>query len=436
MSRITEHYTKIFDGYLKDRVERKVSEFRIRHASKRIMEVQNELLLSSLRYAIKNCEYYKKLNISVDNPADLRKFPFLTKNLIRENNDSIISKKKNSIRFKTSYTGGSTGEPLSFLLSNSFDGLFQKLLWIKYDYIDGDIILAMDGAQIPQQQLEKGLYLYNKSVSQLPYGGYGLSSLYLTKDNIGKYWEEIECLKPAFIRGYPAFIYSLAEYVISNNVNVNWQVKAIELTSETSFEYQRQKIIQAFKTKVYLQYGHTESCVFGYTFDDSYRYRIEPLYGYVEVIKNNGNHADIGEEGEIVVTSFYNKIMPFIRYKTGDRAIFGGCDQQGLILNCIMGRTQDYIINENNDKVLLTALIFAQHFNALAHIERWQIEQFVSGRVLLHIIKTINYNSHDELELIELFRKKAGVTVEFDYCDSIPLTLRGKSMMIIQHLSV
>ena len=402
--------------------------------SDNIYERQAKMLKRSLSYANKNCRYYQKLDIEVNSAKDITKYPFLTKKMVRENYQEMISYRAKHMIYHVAYTGGSTGEPLQFLNSNYLDGYFQEKLWRRNEYRNGDSILAMDGSTIPDTDIAQEIYWQEDPAKQLPYGGYVLSSLYLTQDNIKKYMDYICKLKPSFIRGYPSFIYTISKYILDNKIELGFVPKGIELTAESSFTYQHDIIRAAFGSRLFQQYGHTECCTFGYTFDDTMRYVIEPLYGYVEVIADDGRNAEIGETGEIVVTSLHNNVMPLIRYRTGDYALYGGQDKMGLLLNAIYGRTQDYLINSDSEKVLLTALIFAQHFSALGNIVQWQIEQYVPGEVVLHVIKGKQYGEKDEVEIAKLFLQKGKTKVHFDYVDNIPLTPRGKSKMIIQHI--
>ena len=126
--------------------------------------------------------------------------------------------------------------------------------------------------------------------------------------------------------------------------------------------------------------------------------------------------------------------MPFIRYRTGDKAVRGKTVDGKLHLKRIMGRTQDYIVNRNGDKVLLTALIFGQHFEALGKIVKWQIEQFDQGVVTMHIIRGNDYSDSDELQIGTIFDKVGNVDVIFDYVTEIDRTGRGKSPMLVQHI--
>lgn len=425
-------FKKFLDGKLKYRIINCIDRCIVRIPFSNSY-IQSILLTYNLKYATKHCRYYKNA-VDGKNKEELSSYPLLTKELIRSNFDDIVSNHKDIIPYSEAFTGGSTGDPLFLLKSNTLDGIFQNKLWKLYGYVEGDCILSMDGAQVPKEKLDNGDYLYFKSESSLPYGKYGLSSLYLTDENIEDYYEEIIKLKPRFIRGYPSFVYAIANYAKLAGRTFDFEIKGIELTSETAYEYQISTIEEMFNTNVFLQYGHTESCAFGYTFDSTRRYRIEPLYGFVEVIKDDGKEASVGEEGEIVVTSLHNAVMPLIRYKTGDRCVYGGRDKKGIIIERLLGRTQDFIVNSDGEKVLLTALIFAQHFDALGHITKWQIEQYEPGTIIAHIIRSESYTYNDEKEIAELFRNKGNVDTIFNYVDNIALTPRGKSKMLVQHI--
>lgn len=113
----------------------------------------------------------------------------------------------------------------------------------------------------------------------------------------------------------------------------------------------------------------------------------------------------------------------------------GGIDERYCYLNSVLGRTQDYIISHKGEKVLLTALIFGQHFKALGNIRRWQIEQFTPGKIIIHIVKDYSYTIDDENEIRNLFSELGNVDIQFDYAKDIRLTSGGKSLMINQHIT-
>ncbi len=388
-------------------------------------------LESFLDYALHHCRYYRELDADSRN---LRSFPILTKDIIRNRYDDLISDEKDRIPYRESYTGGSTGEPLHFINQMDLDPIYQVVLWQKMGYRPGDIILSMDGTKIPDDVRAQNIFWGKKNKRNLPYGGYFISSLYLNDENIPLYVKYINELKPAFIRAYPIFIYTVAKYMKDNNIPVTYRVKGIQLTSESSFPYQHDLIESVFGTTVYMQYGHTECCAFAYTYDKSRKYLTAPLYGFMEILDEKGEHVKMGETGEIVVTSYFNRVMPLIRYKTGDRGEFGGYKGNSMIINRIDGRTQDYIIDGNGRKVMITALIMAQHCAALGHIRKWQIEQTEKGMITMHIIKGLDYTEESERELSHLIYENSGITVSFDYVDTLPVTERGKSKLVIRHI--
>jgi phenylacetate-CoA ligase len=214
---------------------------------------------------------------------------------------------------------------------------------------------------------------------------------------------------------------------------LGFAVKGIQLTAENAHAEQIAAIKTAFATKVFFQYGHSEASVFGYTSDESCEYSCSPLYGLVEVLREDGLAARKGEVGEIVVTGFYNFALPFVRYRTGDLAVFGG-DADGIVrLKRIVGRTQDYVLTRGGERVALTALVFGQHYHAFQHIRKWQIQQDTVDQIAIRIVKAKGYSSADEDEIRSKFQSLCGVETKFEYVDEIALTARGKFRFMIQN---
>lgn len=396
---------------------------------------QEKVLNRTLMYAVNHCNYYKNMAL---NKKDLciSDFPLVDRHIITEFFDDFCSDMKDWYFHGDAYTGGSTGEPFHLLVGSTYENEFGAKRWKVYGYKNGDTIMALDGTKIPDDLVRSGVFWKQKNKENIPFGTIALSSLYINENNARTYCEYILNTKPAFIRGYPSFVFAIAQYSKQLGLKLSGFLKGIELTSETVNLAQIETIREVFGAPVYLQYGHTEACICAYTYDESYKYRVEPLYGFVEILDVNNNHVKEGEVGEVVVTSLHNFAMPLIRYKTGDFAEYGGKDNRYIYINKVLGRTQDYIYDCNGNKVLLTALIFGQHFKALGHMVKWQIEQYVQGKIILHIIKGKEYTIDDEKEITKIFNTLGHVDIMFDYCQSIYTTPRGKSKMLIQHIQL
>jgi phenylacetate-CoA ligase len=411
------------------------------HAGKSLdfTEIRNSLLTQMVNYAYNNCYYYKQLfkaaHIDMSDIVNqFNKIPLLDKSIIRDNSDLIISSNLKKMFFSKRNTGGSTGEPLEFYTSINYDSEHQHFLYRLMGYENGDKILAMDGTSIELDLREKNIYWAKKSDKDLPYGSMALSSLYLNNNTILSYIHFINTFKPSIIRGYPAFIDEIATYILTNKINFKLKMKGIVLTSESASRLQIDNIAHAFNSKVFLQYGHSEAALFGYSIDESYEYHCSPFYGFVEVVTESGENAKHGELGEVVVTGFYNYAMPFIRYKTGDLAVFSN-DCAGIVkLKSVIGRTQDFVFNDKYEKTLLTALIFGLHYKAFANIKKWQIVQNKPGEVTIKIVREKSFDKKDEEEISNNFFNVAKILTKFEYCDTIPLTKRGKFMFLLQNI--
>lgn len=396
--------------------------------------VREELFTSLLSYSKKNCPYYHRQlsGINTNDIAELHRIPLLTKDIIRTNLSDLVSKRVSHKSMRFTKTGGSTGNPLGFWISGGSDDLHQEFLFKSMGYKEGDKILAMDGTMIEKELMEKQIYWKTKNNgNELPYGGMGLSALALTETRKKYYLDFLTQYRPDFIRGYPFFIAEMANYILETGRRIEFDIKGIQLTSEVIFDYQISAIKNAFNSEVFGQYGHHESSVISYTIDEGFEYYCSPLYGYTEVLDQHGNHVNINEEGEVVVTGFANFGMPFIRYKTGDRATYGG-EKQGIVkLSKILGRIFDYVINKKGDKVVIGPRNFAK--DALFYISQWQILQLTPGEIVINISRLPGYNEQHELLISKNFKKLADVTCTFEYDKEFQKTKAGKTLFVVQN---
>lgn len=395
--------------------------------------ILNRRLKNIMKYAASYSPYYAdKIPDKIKNAiVDLAKVPILDKEIIRANFNQIISIKIKYQEYYVMNTGGSTGEPLEFFASPHFTNSHHQFLFRQLGYKKGDKIFSMGGLKIPEELVKRNLFWLKR-----PYIGiresYHMSSSYLTNKNLPDYVNFFVKQRPDFLRGYPSFIYSMAQYFLTNNLSVD-HVKGVILTAEQVFDWQIETINRAFNAKIILEYGHSEVSVFAFTIDESYKYYCSPFYGFTEILDKTGKHVQIGEKGEIVVTGFRNKCFPFIRYRTGDVAEYGGNVGGVIILNKIFGRTQDFIVTKQNDKISLTAIIFGQHYTAFKNIKKWQLIQHEPGALVIKIVKDQSFSDSDEREIREKFQN---FKINFNYVNHIPPTSRGKTLFLIQNLDI
>lgn len=406
-----------------------------------IEEFQRNKIKKIIEHAGKNVPYYQKLfndnGIIYQNLSDLRSIPLLDKETIRRAGKNMVAVSEPSSSYYALNTGGSTGEPLEFLSSYAVgivDSFHQEYQYRLMGYRNGDTIVAFDGSDIPENRRSQNIFYVRTGPHSIPYGKWSFSSLYLNENTAHLYLEQLSVLRPQIIRGYPSVINFLAWYIQERGIELPFSLKGIQLTSETAEEEQVRHIERVFSCKVSLQYGHTEACIFAFTKDEQQTYYCSPFYGFTEILDHAGKHVQEGECGEVTVTGFYNKAMPFIRYKTGDLAIYKAKENGITVLEQLSGRTQDIVLDPLGNPVYLTALIFGQHLYAFKNIKKWQLIQKMLGEVTIRIVKNNTFGQDDEHEIAAQFQKKAAIKVFFDYVDDIPVGRNGKYKFLIQEI--
>ena len=121
-------------------------------------------------------------------------------------------------------------------------------------------------------------------------------------------------------------------------------------------------------------------------------------------------HVMVDEEGEIVVTRFSNFGMPFIRYRTRDRAVYGG-EVNGIVkLKKVLGRTADYIVNRQCEKLLISRHCF---WTALSGFCKYLTMANYPGcswrNSKINIIQLPGYSIKDETEISDIFKNIGGI---------------------------
>jgi phenylacetate-CoA ligase len=391
-----------------------------------------KLLLSAAKQKV---PYYKNIP-----STSLSDFPVVDKNIMKKDPKAFIDKTYPFYHKILFNTGGSTGEPFVFYttrIAGYVDQRHQRFVHTKIGYKKGDKLVSIGGLPVTEKMKRKNIYWAKTLFSDATYGSYNYSSVSLDENILAIIIDDLnQSKKPSFLRGYPSAITALAEYIEKMNVPLQFQLKGIVLTAENIMQWQIELINRVLKTNVYGQYGHSEKCIYAFTEANSLSYICSPYYGFVEVLNEKNEHVQVGETGKVVVTSYYNKAMYFIRYDTGDLAEYGGINEAGwVILNHISGRKQDFIYGLNKKRIDITALVFGQHFKSFKNIDKWQIIQTQWGKIEIDIVRRKDYAASDENEIRSKFYQ-LGFETTFRYVAEIPLTARGKYRFVNVKLEI
>ena len=225
----------------------------------------------------------------------------IDKRFIRNNFNDLISDKYEEGELIRLNTGGSTGEPFEFLSDQEAgfkDNAHHWFLYSLMGYEKGDVILACGGFEISADKRARNIFYIRRYKGHV-FGDVALSALYLNDENVGFYVDKILEVKPSILRGYPSFFDRLAQYIIENNIVIDFVVKGVNLTLRCA------QMSNGIGWK-----GHSDHlciwsmaiqrCRFIVIHDKSYVYESSPYYGYVEVLDEEGNDVGEGEVGKII----------------------------------------------------------------------------------------------------------------------------------------
>jgi phenylacetate-CoA ligase len=396
-----------------------------------------------LKHAYENVPYYTRVfdergikPEDIKSLSDLKKLPYLTKDLVRKNLKDLIASNYDRDKLKNVTTSGTTRMAIDFCIEPKLDKArewaFICNLWdrVGYDVKKVNRCVILRG-NIP----ENGLYEYRGR-------DLILSSFEMTETNMKHYVELIKAFNPDFIQAYPSSIHLLSKYILRNNIRLEFhKLKCVLCSSENLQESQRPDIQQAFGVKVYNFYGHAEhACIAGECEQSSYLH-INSEYGYTEIINDNGQDVSNEDEvGEIVATGFNNYAMPFIRYRTEDMVVNTNatcsCGRNYKLIKKIEGRKQEYLVDSSSRSIPATWAGVPLRV-VKRKILAFQYIQNKPGKLLLNI-QCFEKISGEEMKAIsEVFDSYyRGLKLEIKFVEHIERTKRGKYKFLVQKLDV
>lgn len=165
---------------------------------------------------------------------------------------------------------------------------------------------------------------------------------------------------------------------------------------------------------------------------------------------NNGNmhyfHNSVFIEnsgGDLLITDFWNKAVPFIRYRIGDSSDTPSadcyCGSQLPVLGKFSGRDTDFLIAQDGSKVsgmTLHEVYFNEADDSFGRSQLFSI-QFVQDRpdhVTVRIVPGQQFDrAHEENFIAGILRSFLGgnLIVSYEYVDHIPKTSSGKYRFVI-----
>ncbi|MFT6632343.1 MAG: phenylacetate-CoA ligase [Bacteriovoracaceae bacterium] len=349
---------------------------------------RKESLYNIVKYSSIEVPYYKDLFHKIDfKPEkiknDIKYFediPFINKDtIIQEKSRLLATKLLDQPRFGRK-TGGSTGSAVHIFYDQT--GLdwtaavnLHALSQTGRNHHDLEVHLSSKFNDNPPlmakaKEVIKCLGMNRKNIFTSSLEENDLKNTYL----------QLLKLKPFLVQGHPSTLYALAIYIQNSGLPFKKLFNAFESTGESIDNKKVQTIEKNLGCKVYNRYGNAEFGVIAHSKESISQLEILNRIVHIE------NFTLEESLSEIVITNYTNKLMPLLRYRTGDLGKVIKMGSKDYIIN-LEGRIHDLI--KIKDKTFPTHYI-QDVLDRIGGIDEFQIIEHKDKTFTLKLVPNQN----------------------------------------------
>ena len=402
------------------------------------LERLRRLLTEAARYVPYYRQRFDEIGFRPDSLAsiaDLARLPTLTKADIRAHAVALRHDQARPLTRLT--TGGSSGQPLAFLVGNeriSHDvaAKWRATRWFGVDIGDPEVVVW--GSPIELGSQDRLRQLRDKLMRSTL-----LSAFDMTEQNLDAYLRTIRRVRPRMLFGYPYSLAHVARHALLRGVAMDdLGIRAAFVTSEFLYPHQREVIAKVFGCAVANGYGGRDAGFIAHECEaGGMHITAEDIV--VETLDAQGQPTAPGQAGEVTVTHLATRDYPFIRYRTGDIAVLDDrpcrCGRALPLLREIQGRTNDFLIAVNGTPIPCGA--FTYLVRELSGVESFKVvqESLALTRIALAIGSGFDHAAVPAL--VDGFKRRLGsdVTVEVELVGNIAPEKSGKFRYIVSKVS-
>jgi phenylacetate-CoA ligase len=306
---------------------------------------QNNLLAPLVLHAYRNVPFYRDRLAPLCSGTEVNldqwdAIPILTRTNVQWNLKALTANLVPPYMGVTTSgeTSGSTGRPIHYLINElaiiaSLGATDRSFRW--WDF-DGNKSMATfvarhgDDARPPDGKVEKGWRV----------GSPGLHYMIDLSADTNTQIEWLHRRRPNYLTAHSFVLNELAKRACEQRLNV--RLERINSIGTVLTDDIRNACKEAFGASPIDQYGAQETGLLACECPWCGYFHINAETVLVEILDSTGRPSVPGTVGRVVVTSFYNFAMPFIRYEIGDFAVASPdramCPIKLPTLGKIMGR--------------------------------------------------------------------------------------------------
>jgi phenylacetate-CoA ligase len=314
-------------------------------------------LVQTVRFAGATVPYYRDLFSSIGfdpdrlirDPGYLSEIPSLTKDIIREQGDRMLRDDHAGYRKHVCKTGGSTGPSTNIIYDQRGADWSSAVTRHARSLVGAgasrsEVHLSAEfGEPIPIKDRIR------EQIKCLANNRFNLTFATFAPAELDIVWQRIMRIRPFLVHGHPSTLYQLAVQLEARGFEAvhGRAFEVFESSGEVLSAAQRELISRVFGCRVVNRYGLAEAGVVAYQVDrkgDDMTV-FDPV-AWPEIMDVDFSaelsHTGDGRVGELVVTTLANRMMPLVRYCTGDIASLRETPD-GFELRKVVGRVHDVV---------------------------------------------------------------------------------------------
>jgi phenylacetate-CoA ligase len=367
----------------------------------RLDAITNELLVDTLRAAIRRIPRYRALKMDFDagNVRDVlvERFPIIDRSDLMERPADHYARLTTRPWSIVGRTSGTSGTPLQVFRS------LESVLWenaiverhfrwsgyrpgMRRAYLRGDLIVPIDRATPPYWFLNR----YNNQMI--------ISSRHLREDCVEDIIGMLMKFAPYMMEAYPSTAYELA--LLLEKRNAALRIPYIYTGSEPLYPHQRELITARLGTCIMDHYGMAERIAYA-TECEHGSLHVNSDYSYVEIVDEDGQPTQ--GEGYVVGTTFHNGSMPLVRYRMSDRTRWRKtscpCGRTYPVIDPVTGKYEDTLYGSQGQRISPSVVTFA--FKSLRGIKYSQVAQTDAGTWEIRVVPEVSFSEAERNRLIE-----------------------------------
>ena len=391
-----------------------------------------------LKHHLKQNPFYKSFGKDID-IENWESIPIMTKRHLQQPIEQRLSKEFTAENVYLNKTSGSSGDPFIFVKDKWCHAMTWAQIMDRFSWYNIDFNSSKQ-ARFYGIPLDKKGY-YKERIKDFFSNRYRFSIFDLSDESFEKTLQKFKSTSFEFINGYTSPIVQFAKFLKRKEIvltDICPSLKVCIVTSEMLFGIDKTLMETQFGIPVVNEYGASELDLIAFE-NPKGDWVVNTETILVEIVDAVGNLVPHGKDGRVVITSFYNKAHPFIRYDIGD---IGSLSQQSTarkpLLEKLTGRTNDIVILPSGKKAagLTFYYITKSVIENDGNVSEFIIEQITLDNFMVKYVSKNRLTDEQESNVsneIETYLEP-GLKIDFKKVKVLKRTKAGKLKQFVSKL--